>query len=88
MEAMRAGRYYASQGPVLDVRKEGGKIVVHTSAVEEIVYFTDSAWSSHRADVGHDLTYGEYEPLASDTFVRVEVKDKAGKCAWWQYITV
>ena len=86
MEAMRAGRYYASQGPVLDVQQINGKIVVHSSEVEEIVYFTDSAWSKHRADVGHDLTYGEYEPLPTDTFVRVEVKDKDGNYAWWQYI--
>lgn len=88
MRAMQEGRYYASQGPVLEVQKKDGKIIVHTSEVEEIVYFTDSAWSKHRADVGHDLTYGEYEPLPNDTFVRVEVRDKDGNYAWWQYIEV
>lgn len=86
LNAIREGRYYASQGPVLDVQWKDGKILVHTSEVEEIVYFTDSVWTGHRADVGQDLTYGEYEPVQADTFVRVEVKDKEGRYAWSQYM--
>lgn len=88
LEAIREGRYYATQGPELEVKREDGKIKVYSSEVEEIVYFTDSVWTNHRADVGHDLTYGEYEPVKLDTFVRVEVKDKNGKYAWSQYCKV
>ncbi len=88
LKAMRDGRFYASQGPTMDVEKKDGKIIVHTSGVEEIVYFTDTPFSPHRSDVGHDLTYGEYEIAPTDTFVRVEVKDKDGNFAWWQYIEI
>ena len=86
LKAIREGRYYASQGPVMDVQWKDGKVVVNTSEVEEIVYYTDTAWTGHRADIGHDLTYGEYVPVKTDTFVRVEVKDKDGRYAWSQYI--
>lgn len=88
LEAIKEGKFYASQGPVLDVQWKDGKIVVNTSEAEEIVYFTDSVWTGHRADVGHDLTYGEYEPVKLDTFVRVEVKDKDDNYAWSQYFSV
>ena len=88
IRAMKEGKYYASQGPILDVQWKEGKMIVHTSEVEEIVYYTDSVWTPHRADVGHDLTYGEYEPAKLDTYVRVEVKDKHGNYAWSQYYIV
>lgn len=88
MAALKAGNYYASQGPKLDVRYEDGRILVDCSPVEEIVYCTDAVWTPHRSDVGEGLTHGEYTPHPNDTFVRVEVKDSEGRYAWGQYIRV
>ena len=88
LTAIREGKFYATQGPKLDVRLEDGKVVVDCDPVEEIVYHTDSVWTGHRSDVGENLTHGEYVPTAIDTFVRVEVKDKDGKYGWSQYVQV
>jgi len=88
LEAIRAGRFYASQGPHLEVRLEEGKVIVDCDPVEEIVYCSDAVWTNHRSDVGSGLTHGEYVPAAMDTCVRVEVKDKDGNYGWSQYIPI
>lgn len=88
LAAIRAGNYYASQGPKMDVRLVDGKIVVDCDPVQAIVYYTDSVWTGHRSDVGEALTHGEYTPTGADTFVRVEVQDKNGLWGWSQYIQV
>ena len=85
LDAIRAGRFYATQGPVLDVRKEGDTVVVNCSPAESVVYFTDTAWCGHRADVGHGLTQSSFK-MTNETFVRVEVTDAEGKTAWGAYI--
>ena len=46
LDAIRAGRFYASQGPRLEVRYEEGKVLVDCDPVEEIVYYTDAVWRS------------------------------------------
>lgn len=86
MEALKAGDFYCSQGPRIEITQEDGTIMVHTTPVEEIVYFTNTVWTDHRADVGNNLTEGKYEVKPTDTFVRVEVRDKDGKYAWSQYV--
>ena len=88
LSALRAGRFYASQGPRLDVRLEAGKVVVDCDPVDEIVYFTDAVWTPNRSQVGDGLTHGEYTPSPLDTYVRVEVKDKDGNYGWSQYIPI
>ena len=85
MEALRAGRFYASQGPTLDVQREGNKIVVDCSPAESIVFYTDKVWEKYRAVVGKDLTHAVFE-LKDQRFVRVEICDSEGRCAWSQYI--
>ncbi len=88
LTAIRQGKFYASQAPRMDVRWLDGKVLVDCDPVCEIVYYTDSVWTGHRSDVGENLTHGEYVPSAVDTFVRVEVKDAAGRYGWSQYILV
>ncbi len=85
LEAIRAGRFYATQGPVIDVTREGDTVVVKCSPAESVVYFTDTAWCGHRADVGHGLTQSSFK-MTNETFVRVEVTDAEGKTAWGAYI--
>lgn len=88
LAALAAGRFYASQGPTLALQKQGRCLTVRCSPVEQIVYFTDCAWHPHRAEVGHDLTEGHFEAGADDSWVRVEVRDAAGRYAWSQYVTL
>lgn len=90
-DAIRNGRFYASQGPHLSVKAEDGKIKVSCPAEDEvamITYFTDTVWEGHRSDVGENLTYSEHALSGMETFVRVEVSDKSGRRAWSQIIEV
>ena len=84
LEALRAGRYYATQGPVLDARREGNEIVVDCSPAESVVFFTDKVWERRRAIVGENITHAAFE-LKDQAFVRVEIRDKEGRFAWSQY---
>ncbi len=88
LSAIRSGDFIASQGPLVDARREGDRIVVDCDPSVEIVFFTDSVWTDHRADIGVALTHAEYAIKPNDTFVRVEIKDHEGKYAWSQYIRV
>ena len=85
LDAIRAGRFYATQGPVIEVTKDGDTVHVTCSPAESVVYFTDTAWCGHRADVGHGLTESSFR-MTNETFVRVEVTDADGKTAWGGYI--
>ena len=84
LDAIRAGRFYATQGPVIEVTKDGDTVNVTCSPAEAIVYFTDTAWCGHRADVAHGITQGSFR-MTNETFVRVEVTDAEGKTAWSAY---
>ncbi|MBR5312794.1 MAG: CehA/McbA family metallohydrolase [Clostridia bacterium] len=84
IEAIRAGRFYATQGPEISVTKDGDTIRVTCSPAESVVYFTDTAWCPTRADVGHGLTESSFR-MTNETFVRVEVTDADGKTAWSGY---
>ncbi|MGN1346087.1 MAG: CehA/McbA family metallohydrolase [Eubacteriales bacterium] len=84
LDAIRAGRFYATQGPTLDVTVSGNKLEVECSPAESVVYFTDTVWCGHRADVGHGLTHSSFT-MEGETFVRVEVTDAEGRTAWSSY---
>ncbi|MBR3933045.1 MAG: hypothetical protein IKJ68_03930 [Clostridia bacterium] len=85
VNALKEGKYYASQGPQILVEIKDGKVIVETTPVCQIVFFTGKAYVKDRCVVGNDITYGEYTVKKDDGFVRVEVKDKDGNRAWSQY---
>ncbi len=88
LEALRAGRFYASQGPQLYTHAEDGVLYVDCSPVEQIVYYTGYIWNAHRSDIGTDLTRGEFTMSTNDLFVRVEVRDSEGRYAWSPYYPI
>lgn len=88
LAAIRAGDFYATQGPRLEAYYEDGRVKVDCSPVSRITYFTDTPWSAHRSDVGQGLLGGEYVPSEADRVVRVEAVDEKGCRAWSQYIKV
>lgn len=46
------------------------------------MFFTDTVWAGDRATVGENVTEATYKVQPTDTFVRVELKDKDGNCGW------
>ncbi len=84
VEAIRAGRFYATQGPLVEVVRDGDTLNVTCTPAESIVYYTDTAWCDTRANVGHGITEGSFR-MRNETFVRVEVTDAEGKTAWTGY---
>lgn len=90
MGALKEGKYYSTQGPLIYTEFNDGRLTVDCpdTPVEEIVYYTDCAWNSHRADIGHGITHGEFIPNGIERFVRAEVKDCEGRYAWSQYIYI
>lgn len=89
LSAMRAGRFYASQGPRLKVRKaEDGSIEVESSEAESYTYFTNTPWEKNRCTVGKYLTSDRFVPGEKVRFVRVEATDTLGRKAWSQYVVL
>ena len=83
LAALKRGDFYASQGPELrDVRIEGDKMVIESSAVVSAVVMGKgtAAKSVH----GHSMTRAEIplERFRNSPWLRVSVIDAAGKRAW------
>lgn len=74
LAAIRANRFYATQGPNFRVEIENGTVTVHTSPVQEVVFFTDTVWAGDRATVGENVTEATYKVQPTDTFVRMNLK--------------
>ncbi|MBL9056980.1 MAG: CehA/McbA family metallohydrolase [Rhodobacteraceae bacterium] len=83
LAALKAGHFYSTQGPELrDVRIEGGRVVVESSAVVSVVAI---GWGTGAKGVhGASMTRTEVplERLNNSPWVRVAVIDAAGKRAW------
>jgi hypothetical protein len=83
LDALKRGDFYSSQGPELrDVRIEGDKVVVESSAVVSVVAMGHGTGA--KAVHGHSMTRAEV-PLArlnNSPWIRVAVIDAAGKRAW------
>ena len=87
-EAIREGRFYASTGPEIHVRREGDEIVVDTSPVSLVQFFTNSVISAGRVIEGVGMTHATYKICEGERFVRVSVTDADGRCAWSQIIVL
>ena len=83
LAALKAGHFYSTQGPELrDVRIEGGRVIVESSAVVSVVAI---GWGTGAKGVhGASMTRTEVplERLNNSPWVRVAVIDAAGKRAW------
>lgn len=82
MQSLREGRFYASQGPRMELLIEGGKVDVTCTPASMVIFYSNLVWSSHRVVSGENITHASYEFLPGETFVRVEVLDSAGNAAW------
>jgi len=83
LASLKAGTFYSSQGPELrDVRIEGKRVVVESSAVASVI--VQGAGTGAKAVHGHSMTCAEVpvERLNDSPWLRVTVVDAAGKRAW------
>ncbi len=84
MDALCAGCYYASCGPVIeDARIEDGKLKVKCSPAMEIHFLAQRACGEvFYADGGQLLTHAECPVNPAWTYVRIEVIDAQLRHAW------
>lgn len=87
MEAIRAGRFYASQGPTLEVTETEDQLIVECSPVNLIACFNDLVWCGHRCEEGEGITKAVFDKGAA-TMARIEVFDAQGRSAWSQYFAL
>ena len=85
MDALRGGRFYASQGPrFLKVELDVETVRVACSPVDAVLFHSDLAWNNHRAVSGSGVTRAEYrlDRARGESFVRVILIDREGRRAW------
>lgn len=84
MEALRLGRFYATTGPQIYQieNKNNQEIIVHCSPAESIIFYSDSPWAAGRTVIRSGMTECNYFIQKNDHFVRIEVRDAAGRKAW------
>ena len=90
MEALRLGRFYATTGPEIrqiEIR-DHREILVSCSPAESIIFYSDSPWSNGRVVIRSGMTECGYCIQDHDHFVRIEVRDAAGRKAWSSPIKV
>ena len=81
LSAIRAGDFYATQGPEVHIRREGDEMVVTCSPCSEIVFLSDLVWS-RRVFEGDGITETRYKICEVEHFVRAEVTDARGRRGW------
>jgi len=84
---IRAGRFYATQGPEVHIEKIApDKVRVICSPVNKIVFQSNTTWAAGRIVREDGLVEAEYTKVPDDRFVRAEVTDADGKKAWTNYL--
>ena len=82
-EAIKQGRFYATQGPEIHLRRIDKQTIHLTcSPCDKIVFLSNVVWAKGRVLRGKDMVEATYTIHECDTFVRAEVTDKDGRQAW------
>ena len=84
MAALSAGRFYATTGPRITQieNRDNQEIIVHCSPAESVIFYSDSPWAANRTVIRPGITECSYRIQKDDHFVRVEVRDAAGRKGW------
>ena len=82
MEALRAGDFYATQGPSVTLTVEKGEAVVTCSPAVQVEFHSDAVWNESRVAQGEGITKARFRLLPFETFVRAEVVDSEGRRAF------
>lgn len=87
LSAMRAGRFYASQGPEIHLLREDDGFRVECSEAVEVVFMSNMC-AAKRVFEGDALTSVKYIPREGERYVRAYVTDKYGRRAWSGCLTI
>lgn len=82
LDAIRAGDFYATQGPSVCLTVENGVARVHCSPASRVVFYSDSIWNEQRVTSGEGITEAACNLMPNETFVRAEVIDARGRTAY------
>jgi hypothetical protein len=83
IDALRAGRFYATQGPAFyGITVGDDTIAVETSPVSRVTFCSNLNWVEDRCRTGSGLTREVYRVRPGERFVRVQLTDAEGKKAW------
>lgn len=89
IRALKAGRFYASQGPEFkDVEIVGDELIVRTTPVSMCTFSSNVYWVEGRCRTGEGITEQVYKLHPNDKFVRCTVTDAQGRKAWTSPIKV
>lgn len=88
LKALRAGDFYASQGPELYVRREENRIIVDCSPCRYVSALSNLAWTKGRTVRGEAITHFEYEIKETEKWLRIQACDAEGNLAWSNVIKV
>lgn len=88
LEAMRAGRMFASQGPrFTQIEFADGVLRVDCAPAVRAIVYSNAPWTPHRVLTG-ELTHFEYKPVRSERYLRVRIEDADGNMAWSQPVVL
>ena len=86
-KAFLEGRYYASTGPEIHLRREGDTFVVDCSPASRVCFHSNSVSSrGGRVQFGEGITHATYPRQACEHYVRASVTDSEGRTAFSQII--
>ncbi len=89
VEALRAERFYATQGPEVHLERVAhDRLKLTCSPAVKIAFLSNSVWSSGRMVRGEHLTEAAYTIKSHEVFVRVEVTDADGRVGYSNIIRV
>ena len=89
LEALRAGRFYATQGPrIYGAVIQDGYFTVRCSKASAVIFYSASVWQADTVCRGQDVEEAKFRLKAHDRFVRAQIIDADGKSAWTSAYTV
>ena len=88
LKALRAGDFYASQGPELYVRRQGNKFLVDCSPCAYVAALSNLSWTKGRVLRGENITHFEYECKETEKWIRIQAADAQGRLAWSNVFTL
>lgn len=83
LDALAAGRVYASQGPrIHEMKIEDGAVSLKCTPCRQVIFYSDALYSRDRVITGTDITEAVYPLLRGETYIRAEIEDENGLRAW------
>ena len=89
VEALRQGRFYATQGPEVHlVRVSPTAVKLTCSPSVKVAFLSNLVWTRGRVLRGENLTEAIYEFKRHETYVRAEVTDARGRVGYSNIIPI